>query len=700
MGVAISRYGELSNNELLERFVSPDIISPNDPFWNQMLSFNITPPSSVEEQLIFDSSTENLLQQFLANNGDTGNLGALVQVFITRATELLASPTSDNVMLAWQTFNALFVIRAVVKYLVEMVPESEVCRHLDIIVQDRRPPVTDQTTDEAQASPKQPMLNAESRVEMLVDALISLIIDVPVTDNTYYLHLECINTLLVLMSVYMFAGVHGQSRMIETSLIYRTLFQGRYGMQAPLLVKTLLNHLSSMLAAPPHMFGTGVPGGSILVNLASGFWNMLTLSSPAAPTIYTNPPQDRHSLMQELQKRHPLANQACLLLLALANHCASRNLYRQALLSAADTANTATTPQKEPEKGSGPEMTPPRIDMAALHKALCATAGCEHSTLLLYLMLHSCKAYKRHVSNVEHIEHLIVPILQVLYNAPDSNSHHIYMSLIVLLILTEDDALIKNVHLITLKNIPWYTERQISEVSLGGLMVLVLVRALQYNMARVRDKYLHTNCLAAIANMSCEFRNLHPYVAQRLVSLFETLSKRRARLCNEIEGGDINNLELPHHAEEKTEEIVEHIQVLDEVLRMLLEIMNSCLTHQLQHNPNMVYCLLHKRQLFQNNPHHITQNIEMVIGYFSTRLQRVQDGAGGDLSVTEVLACIKKGAEQWSSDRLKKFPDLKFRYVEEERPEEFFTPYVWSLVTGCGGVYWSSECARAASALC
>ncbi|KAG6445221.1 dymeclin [Manduca sexta] len=718
MGVAVSHYSDMSSNELLVRFCSNEVICPNDPFWNQMLAFNIKPPSNAEEQLIFDSSTEALLQKFLQNNLQTGNLGSLVQVFITRASLLLASPNSDNVMLAWTTFNALFVIRAVSKYLVEMVPEYELCRHLDVQAERRAAangPVDKDAADEpstpqslpsspakepsspevhtaTQTSPK--INNTESRVEMLIDALIGLIIDVPVTDNTYFLHLECINTILVLMSVYMFAGVHGQTRLVETSLIYRTLFQGRYGMHAPLLVKTLLLNLSSMLPAPPTMFGAQT-GGSILINLASGLWNILTLSTGSRQSIYTHPPADRHELVARLRLEHPVANQSCLLLLALANHCIHHdNLYRNSLLCCEDTAaaeTSSTTPQRE-SNGTASQVTPPRIDMAALHKALCATAGCEHSTLLLYLMLHSCRAYKRHVSNVPHIENLIVPILQVLYNAPDNNSHHIYMSLIVLLILTEDDALIKNVHLIMLKNPSWYGERSLWEVSLGGLMVLVLVRALQYNMARVRDKYLHTNCLAAVANMSCEFRNLHPYVAQRLISLFETLTKRRARLCSEIEGGDINSLELPHQSEEKTEEIMDHISVLDEVLRMLLEIINSCLSHQLVNNLNLVYALLHKRQVFQQHQHHhITQNIDMVIGYFSTRLQRVQEGAGGELGVTEVLQCIKKGAAQWSSDRLKKFPDLKFRYVEEERPEEFFTPYVWGLISSCGGVYFASE---------
>nr|XP_026483757.1 dymeclin isoform X2 [Vanessa tameamea] len=628
MGIAVTKYSDISTNELVARFCSNEIICPNDPFWNQLLAFNIQIPSNVEEQLMLDSSAESLLQKFLQNNQQTGNLGSLVQVFITRATELLAAPNSDNVMLAWQSYNALFVIRAVTKYLVELVPEYELCKHLDVqgrtlnspTPQEQSPsssPTQEASSPDLQATKA---VNGESRVEMLIDALIGLIIDVPITDNTYYLHLECLNTLLVLMSVYMFAGAHGQTQLVETSLIYRTLFQGRYSMHAPLLVKTLLTNLSVMLPAPPQ-FGAQGPG-SLLINIA-----------------YTS----------------------------------------------------STTPHRD-TNGSVTQVTPPRIDLAALHRALCATAGCEHSTLLLYLMLHSCKAYKRQVSNGPNIENLLVPILQVLYNAPDSTSHHIYMSLIVLLILTEDDSLIKNVHLIMLKNIPWYTERSISEISLGGLAVLVVVRALQYNMARVRDKYLHTNCLAAIANMSCEFRNLHPYVAQRLVSLFETLTKRRARLCTEIEGGDINSIELPHHAEEKTEEIMEHIAVLDEVLRMLLEIINSCLTHQLSNNLNLVYALLHKRQLFQQHAHHhIAQNIEMVIGYFSTRLQRVQEGAGSDLGVTEVLQCIKKGAEQWSSDRLKKFPDLKFRYVEEDRPEEFFTPYVWALVAACGGVYWASE---------
>jgi hypothetical protein len=77
----------------------------------------------------------------------------------------------------------------------------------------------------------------------------------------------------------------------------------------------------------------------------------------------------------------------------------------------------------------------------------------------------------------------------------------------------------------------WYVERQLFRVTLGDLLILVLIRTIQHNIATVRDKYLHTNCLAALANMSANFRQLHQYVAQRIVDLFKLLSKRHEKMA-------------------------------------------------------------------------------------------------------------------------------------------------------------------------
>lgn len=41
-----------------------------------------------------------------------------------------------------------------------------------------------------------------------------------------------------------------------------------------------------------------------------------------------------------------------------------------------------------------------------------------------------------------------------------------------------------------------------------------------------------------------------------------------------------------------------------------------------------------------------------MVGFFSTRLQRVQEQRG-ELGVNEVLEVITKGASQWSNDRLR-----------------------------------------------
>lgn len=48
-------------------------------------------------------------------------------------------------------------------------------------------------------------------------------------------------------------------------------------------------------------------------------------------------------------------------------------------------------------------------------------------------------------------------------------------------------------------------------------MTLVLIRTLQLNLSHQKDIYLHTNCLAILANMSNTMSEMHAYVAQRIV---------------------------------------------------------------------------------------------------------------------------------------------------------------------------------------
>lgn len=81
----------------------------------------------------------------------------------------------------------------------------------------------------------------------------------------------------------------------------------------------------------------------------------------------------------------------------------------------------------------------------------------------------------------------------------------------------------------------------------------------------------------------------------------------------------------------------------------------------------------------------MTLSSVLIVGHFST----VQNTSILSSLLQEV---IQHGVLHLPKDRLKKFPELKFKYVEENEPEEFFIPYVWTLVYQKSGLYWNPKC--------
>jgi len=74
------------------------------------------------------------------------------------------------------------------------------------------------------------------------------------------------------------------------------------------------------------------------------------------------------------------------------------------------------------------------------------TLHTDQYTLLLYMLLHRNQHFKMFMLSRVNIDVLIVPLLKVVYSAPERSSHQIYMALIILLILSEDDLFNRNVH--------------------------------------------------------------------------------------------------------------------------------------------------------------------------------------------------------------------------------------------------------------
>ncbi|XP_044314375.1 dymeclin [Drosophila rhopaloa] len=688
MGINVSRTADLGSNQWLQRFVGRQHIAHDDEaFWSGLLNYNIVLPENSQDQLNLDSRLESLCQSFIGNNLKTGNFGSLVTVFLEKTSELLSLSDQESNMHVWQTFNALFIIRSLVKYINETGSEFQLLQHFEAMpsaellqaaLEQQQETLAESATiameaTEHSAASALPVIVDGSKFETFIDALVNLIVVIPVKEFTYHLHLEAVNMLITLLSVHLFS-----QQPTDKSIVFRTVFKCQH---ANVLMSALLHFVARMVEVPHTMFGSS-SAGSFVFGIAESLLSIFSFRKQP-DVLKSGQGAGGSELSQRFRTHYPLANQSLLLILILTNHCtAQENAYRTSLFGCADSKDS-------PKQGA----VSFQIDFSAVYETLCLIVTIDQATLLLYLLLHRNERFYRFVMQQQDLEQLVIPILQTLYNAPDSNSHHIYMSLIVLLILSEDEGFNKNVHTIMLKNITWYTERTISEISLGGILILIVIRTIQYNMLKMRDKYLHTNCLAALANMSGHFRALHPYVAQRLVSLFETLARKHTRLDAQLkEPADsavfVNVATTP-------EDMLQDLSVLEEVLRMVLEILNSCLTNQLVYCPNLVYTLLYKRSVFEGfRSHHafqdVIQNIDMVVGFFSSRLQRVQEQRG-ELGVNEVLEVISKGASQWSSDRLRKFPDLKFKYVEEDAPEEFFIPYVWTLVCKYGCVHFSSE---------
>ncbi|CAM4554499.1 unnamed protein product [Caretta caretta] len=659
MGANSSSICELPENEYLKRLSGAEAVSENDPFWNQLLSFSFTAPTSSAELKLLEEATISICKSLVENNPRTGNLGALIKVFLSRTKELKISAECQNHLFIWQAHNALFIICCLLKVFICQMSEEELQLHF--------------TYEERM--PGSYGVECEDLIEELLCCLIQLIVEIPLLDITYSISLEAVTTLLVFLSCQLF-----HKEILRESIIHKYLMRGRCLPYTSRLVKTLLYNFIRQERSPPpgsHVFQQQTDGGGLLYGFASGvatgLWTVFTLGGVGSKPA---PQQEQSS---------PLANQSLLLLLVLANLTDAPdtpNPYRQAIMSFKNTQGFTAFPSPSPHAF--------QINFNSLYTALCEQQKSDQATLLLYILLHQNSNVRTYMLARTDMENLVLPILEILYQVEERNSHHVYMALIILLILTEDDGFNRSIHEVILKNITWYSERVLTEISLGSLLILVVIRTIQYNMTRTRDKYLHTNCLAALANMSAQFRSLHQYAAQRIISLFSLLSKKHNKVLEQatqtLRGSlSSDDSPLPDYAQD--------LNVIEEVIRMMLEIINSCLTNSLHHNPNLVYALLYKRDLFEQFRTHpsfqdIMQNIDLVISFFSSRLEQ----AGAQLSVERVLEIIKQGAVALPKDRLRKFPELKFKYVEEEQPEEFFIPYVWSLVYNSAvALYWNPQ---------
>ncbi|PAV87004.1 hypothetical protein WR25_12726 [Diploscapter pachys] len=657
MGGQITRLEDVVSNAAVSRFIGEQPVSDIDPFWNTLFSFNLK-LTKHEDELSNEQQEEidGLLYKLVTNTRVSHNLASFVAVFRRRMSELRPSEQCNNTIFLWQTKNSLVLLRLICRYLAMHVKEAEIVRLMD----DKS-----SSNDKADASTESQQAFTNS-TEALMHSLAEIISELPINDRTELIHGEAIRCLIALFSCQLYSENVDQSSIISSFFL-----TGSCSKLASTLTRQLLTNY--LLHTKPLYDDANAGPQSIVLGIASSFWSVVRTATGL----------DEDENAKEQSSVTSLASLSLLLLLILAcNPTKERNPYKQALALFQNAQEVSTI---------GTSVTF-KLDYNQLYERLCSTAVQEPSMLLLYLLLHENSGFLNYVLSRINLETLVLPVLRILHDGISSattNSHHVYLALIVVLILSEDDFFCKVIHETTVKDIEWVDDEfSIKEVTIGGLVTLVLVRTIQKNAIKHKDRYLHTNCLAALANMSAFFKNLSPIVCQKMIGLLELLTKRHAKLISQMREMAENPDESNKPTGSPQSCLNDDINALEEGIRTLLEIVNCCLSNSLRHNANLIYTLLYHKDLFESYKNHpffqdLVSNISLIIVHFNSKVSNIAAGNG-----KRILEAIDKEVLVWPTDKLAKFPELKFRYVEDDNTVEFFSPYVWRLVTEFAGIYF------------
>ncbi len=98
---------------------------------------------------------------------------------------------------------------------------------------------------------------------------------------------------------------------------------------------------------------------------------------------------------------------------------------------------------------------------------------------------------------------------------------------------------------------------------------------------------------------------------------------------------------------------LQDLSILEELMRMVLEIINSCLSNAIHHNGNLVYSILYNKSSFLQFKNHpsfqdVFENIDLVIAHFSKEIENLEDK-----SVEKLKEIIEFGIKQFSRERFR-----------------------------------------------
>ncbi|KAF9997959.1 hypothetical protein BGZ80_010555 [Entomortierella chlamydospora] len=608
---------------------------------------------SSQDEYDIEMATTCVAIEFGANNRETQNFNTLVLQLLSQIKLIKDQDYKGDI--PSHAYNALFLTRIFLNHFISHLTPTEMVSffegsYLSAEAQQEALGVVSFKgckigVDQAVVADTRPY--AEQLIQSLIGIILNL--DVGSSPSAYEFYQETLNLIIVMASTQLQQPTPEPSeRNYFLNIILRN-----FGHIADQLTLRLIWNFTDQRPSPP---STGS-----LVYSAYSYLFTKTGSSPSS-------------------EAHPIADRSVLVMLLLHSQAKGNSdwgAFKRSIQNIRD------------ERGSMADDTKDHTIFVSFRKifhVICQQIHCEEVCLLLHVLLVENTYFRTYVLSRTDPETLYLPILRMVYEGVEGKTNYsqVYVLLVILLLFSQDDVFNDSIQKITMTYQPWFTERLLKSVSLGGLAVAIVIRTIQYNLAQHKDVYFHTNSLAILANMSCSLQDIHPYVSQRLVTLFDIVARRYQKIVTK-------QMQVDENIDKNSDVII-----YGDMVTLVLEIINSILTHKLKANPQLVYSLLHKQEMFayfRNDPKFkdLIRNIEQAVNYFQ---QKVSEANIKAPTPEEVAHVIQLASRTWPPNLMKTFPDIKFEYEEEEQSSEFFCPYVWSLLYRNTFVYWDEEKAK------
>lgn len=360
------------------------------------------------------------------------------------------------------------------------------------------------------------------------------------------------------------------------------------------------------------------------------------------------------------------------------------------------------------------------VNFESLFEAFGRTLHTEIGALMLYTYIQSCPNFAASLGVRSDLDTLVLPLLRTLYFSSSTNTYvasdfasrkskmmdsssaiksdirtcpfrsqsQLYVIIILLLLFSQDSSFGRDAfRRITVSQVPWYKERNLRNINLGSVVLLVLLRSLMFNLQRLQDAFLLSNCCAILQNISPPIVDLHDYAAMRLASVTVSVMKKHLKL-HTASTGESTMEQKSKPSNEPEGYMSTPLSMYEEVARTLLGIIHHCLsTKTVDRNLHLVYALVYHQgdfnRIFNESklyPSKLVDRIQSVTQEAATIIQ--EEGARTAQKALNVLEEKIERLQNVAEKKRKKehSDDFTFTYEEEADPEIFFVPYVWETI--------------------